>query len=218
MFKIDLHTHSLQSPDGSLRITDYQSLLGRGDLHYIAVTDHNTIEYALKVKEKLGDKIIVGEEISAREGEIVGLYLSTAIPAGLSAAETADKIHEQGGLVYIPHPFETVRKGLPLEALEGIASAIDIIEVHNGRAIFQDRSTRTIDWAKLYQLPGAASSDAHGRYGWGKTYSVIKDRPTKENLAEQLYNATCKVGSPGVRGVLYPKVNRLRKKLGITHV
>lgn len=218
MLKVDLHTHSLASPDGSLQLADYQSVLDRGLLDYIAVTDHNTIEFALKAKEKLGDKIIIGEEITAREGEIVGLYLTTTIPAGLSAAETADLIHKQGGLVYIPHPFETVRKGLPLEALEGIASVVDIVEVHNGRAIFQDKSTRAIDWAKLYQLPGAASSDAHGRHGWGKTYSEIKGEPTKEMLAEQLYHATYQVASPGVRGVLYPKLNRMKKKLRITHV
>lgn len=218
MLKVDLHTHSNLSPDGSLKIADYQSMLDRGVLDYIAVTDHNTIEFALKAKEKLGEKIIVGEEITAREGEIVGLYLTTAIPAGLSAAETADLIHKQGGVVYIPHPFETVRKGLALEVLEGIASAVDIVEVHNGRAIFQDKSARATDWAKLYQLPGAASSDAHGKYGWGKTYSVIEGAPTKEKLAELLYKATYRVGSPGVRGVLYPKVNRMRKKLGIQHV
>lgn len=217
MLKVDLHTHSQMSPDGSLRIADYQSMLDRGFLDYIAVTDHNTISLALKAKEQLGDKIIVGEEISAREGEIVGLYLSSTIPAGLSVAETADLIHKQGGLVYIPHPFETVRKGLQLDALEGIASAVDIVEVHNGRAIFQDKSMRAIDWAKLYQLPGAASSDAHGKHGWGKTYSIIEEVPTKEKLAELLYKATYQVGSPGMRGVLYPKVNRMKKKLRIKH-
>lgn len=218
MLKVDLHTHSQLSPDGSLRIADYQSMLDRGFLDYIAVTDHNTIAFALKAKEQLGDKIIVGEEITAREGEIVGLYLTATIPAGLSAAATADLIHKQGGLVYIPHPFETVRRGLPLEALEGIASAVDIVEVHNGRSIFQDKSSRATDWAKLYQLPGAASSDAHGRHGWGKTYSVISETPTKDKLSELLYKATYQVGSPGVRGVLYPKVNRMKKKLRIKHV
>lgn len=213
MFKVDLHTHSERSPDGSLRRADYQSALDRHMLDCIAVTDHNTIEFAQRLHAELGDKIIVGEEITAREGEIVGLYLRTAIPAGLSAAETADRIHEQGGLVYVPHPFETVRKGLSLEALEQIAESVDIVEVHNGRAMFQDRSARAVEWANLYQLPGAASSDAHGKHGWGKTYSVVAEAPTREHLAELLYEGTCTVGSPGVRGVLYPKVNRLKKKL-----
>ena len=218
MLKIDLHTHSLASPDGGLRRADYQSAIDRGLLDIIAVTDHNDITFAKKLHEEFGDKIIVGEEITAREGEIVGLYLNEAVPAGLSAAETADRIHAQNGLVYIPHPFETVRKGLTLSDLEGIAQSVDIVEFHNGRAIFQDRATKAIDWAKLYTLPGAASSDAHGKSGWGKTYSLIKEVPTRDTLAELLYNAKYTVGSPGVWGILYPKFNRTKKMLGMSHV
>lgn len=216
MYKIDLHTHSVQSPDGSLSKADYQSILDRGLLDVIAVTDHNTISFAQKLHTELGDKIIIGEEITAREGEIIGLYLKEVVPAGLSAAETADRIHQQGGIVYVPHPFETIRKGLTLPALEGISDAVDIVETQNGRAT-QNKSSKAIDWAKLYQLPGAASSDAHGKHGWGKTYSVVDMVPTKENLAEQLMKATYAFGSPGLRGKLYPKFNRVRKKLRLHH-
>jgi predicted metal-dependent phosphoesterase TrpH len=216
MYKVDLHTHSQQSPDGSLRQADYQSILDRGLLDVIAVTDHNAISFAQKLHAELGDKIIIGEEITAREGEVIGLYLHEVIPAGLSAAETADRIHQQGGIVYIPHPFETVRKGLTLTTLEGISDTVDIVETQNGRAV-QNKSTKATDWAKLYQLPGAASSDAHGKYGWGKTYSALEDMPTKENLVEQLMQATYMVGSPGLRGKLYPKFNRIRKKLRLPH-
>jgi predicted metal-dependent phosphoesterase TrpH len=217
MYKVDLHTHSQQSPDGSLRQADYQSILDRGLLDVIAVTDHNSISFAQKLHAELGEKIIIGEEITAREGEIIGLYLQEVVPAGLSAAETADRIHKQGGLVYIPHPFETVRKGLPLPVLEGISESVDIVEVHNGRAT-QNKSSKATDWAKLYQLPGAASSDAHGKVGWGRTFSSINDVPSKENLAEQLVKATHTVGSPGLRGKLYPKFNRVRKKLRLHRV
>lgn len=212
MYKVDLHTHSVHSPDGSLRQADYQSILDRGLLDVIAVTDHNTIIFAKKLHAELGNKIIIGEEISAREGELIGLFLNEVVPAGLSAAETADRIHQQGGLVYVPHPFETVRKGLPLLALEGISGAVDIVETQNGRAL-QNKGSKASDWTKLYQLPGSASSDAHGKYGWGKTYSMVAEMPTKENLVEQLMNATYAAESPGLLGMLYPKFNRARKKL-----
>lgn len=218
MLKIDLHTHSQASPDGGLRRADFQSAFDRGVLDYIAVTDHNTLTFATQLHAEFGDKIIVGEEVTTREGEIIGLYLTEEVPAGLSAAETADRIKAQGGLVYIPHPFESVRKGLPLADLESISQSVDIVEVHNGRAVFQDKATKAVDWAKLYKLPGAASSDAHGKSGWGKTYSVISDAPTRDTLAELLYHAKYEVGSPGVRGVLYPKFNRAKKKLGFSRV
>src|SRR5882757_1674551 len=128
MYKIDLHTHSTASQDGSLRLDDYHKILKQGGLNYIAVTDHNTIEQALELQRTLAEHIIVGEEITTLEGEVIGLYLSKLVPAGLSAKQTVQAIHEQGGLVYIPHPFETVRKGLSLEALDAIAQQVDIVE------------------------------------------------------------------------------------------
>src|SRR5882757_5862760 len=99
MIKIDLHTHSVASPDGSLTAVHYQRALGRLDV--IAVTDHNRIDFAQKLQTELGERIIVGEEITTLEGEIVGLYLQTLIPAGLSVVETVRQIHAQGALVYI---------------------------------------------------------------------------------------------------------------------
>lgn len=215
MYKVDLHTHSVASPDGSLRKADYQSILDRGLLDVIAVTDHNTIDFAKMLKKEFGTRIIVGEEISTHEGDIVGLYLSSVVPPGLSAAETADRIHELGGIVYIPHPFETHRKGLSLSALEDISESVDIVEIHNGRETLQKRGLQATDWAKLYQLPGAASSDAHGKYGWCKTYSLLSEIPNRDNIGELLFGATYNVGFPGIRGILYPKFNRVRKMLGL---
>lgn len=212
MYKIDLHTHSLGSPDGGLTLKVYRRMLGSGDLDFIAVTDHNSIELAKKIHAELGEKIIIGEEVTAREGELIGLYLKSEIPAGMSAAETVKAIHDQGGLVYVPHPFETVRKGLPLEVLRRIAEQVDIVEIHNGRAIFKNKTKEAKDWADAHGKPMAASSDAHGWHGWGKTYSIITEAPTRSNLPELLRQVKHQVGSPGLRGVLYPKINRLRKK------
>lgn len=215
MFKVDLHTHSQASPDGGLTREDYRKMLLSGKLDFIAVTDHNDIAYALALHELLGDQIIVGEEITTVEGELIGLYIKDKIPAGLSVAEAAKAIREQGGLVYVPHPFETVRKGLPRVALEEIVHDVDIVEIRNGRAVFQDRSKEAVAWAENYRLPGAASSDSHGRHGWGRTFSMIAEAPTRATLAALLRDATYNARSPGVRGVLHPKMNRLRKKLHV---
>src|SRR5690606_35884246 len=112
-----------------------------------AVTDHNTIAFAQELNAKLGAQIVVGEEITAREGEIVGLFLTEKVKPGMSAADTARAIKQQGGLVYIPHPFETVRKGLPLTVLDAIAEDVDIIEIRNGRAVFQNKGKQAEAWA-----------------------------------------------------------------------
>lgn len=219
MARLDLHTHSQASPDGALRATDYKRMLESGKLDYIAITDHDRIDFALQLQAELGglgilgSRIIVGEEITTQAGEIIGLYLSEAVPPGLTAAETVQRIHRQGGLVYIPHPFETVRKGLTLADLDAIAGEVDIIETYNGRTL-QNRGGQAEKWAARHGAAQAASSDAHGWYGWGNTYSKITGVPTRENLAETLQTmTTCCHGSVGVRGRLYPKINRLRKAL-----
>lgn len=215
MFKVDLHTHSQASPDGGLTREDYRKMLVSGKLNFVAVTDHNTIEFAQELHDSLGDQIIVGEEITAAEGELIGLYLKKKIPAGLTVVEAAKAIRAQGGLVYVPHPFETVRKGVPLAILDEIVQEIAIVETRNGRAVFQNRSEDAIAWAKKHGVPGAASSDSHGRHGWGRTFSCIAEAPTRENLPALLKAATHQAASPGLRGVLHPKVNRLRKKLHV---
>jgi predicted metal-dependent phosphoesterase TrpH len=212
MYKIDLHTHSSASPDGALLARHYRDVLGMGMLDYIAVTDHNTIEFAKKLHHELGDSIIVGEEITTKQGEIIGLYLQELIPEGLSIEAAIKAIHKQHGLVYIPHPFETVRKGVKITILDSIAHEVDIIEVHNGRAFFQNRGGRARAWAAQHNIAGASGSDAHGRRGWSKTYSLISDPPTATNLVEQLKDAEYIIGSVGMLGVLYPKFNRIRKR------
>jgi predicted metal-dependent phosphoesterase TrpH len=213
MFKVDLHTHSQKSPDGGLTVADYKRAIDQGLLDTIAVTDHNSISFAQELQRQFGEKIIIGEEITALEGELIGLYLKEVIPAGLSAAETVADIRKQGGLVYVPHPFESVRKGLPLAVLDSIANEVDIVEVHNGRAVFQNKSEQALVWAAAHHKAAAASSDAHGRRGWGKTYSEIATLPKRDDLVPQLMVATYQKGFVGARGILYPKLNRLRKKV-----
>jgi predicted metal-dependent phosphoesterase TrpH len=209
--KVDLHTHSIASPDGSLRLADYRYMIEKRRLDAIAVTDHNTIDLALKLHAELGEVIIVGEEITTTQGEVIGLYLQAAIPPMLTFAETIRCIREQGGLVYVPHPFETVRKGVSREVLEANREQIDIIETYNGRAVFQNRSKAVSLWAERQHVLGAASSDAHGRAGWGRTYTLLSGMPTVSSLVPLLAQARYEVGFPGVHGIAYPKLNRLRK-------
>ncbi len=212
-YKVDLHTHSYGSPDGALRAAEYRRKLESGALDFIAITDHDRIDSALQIRgelDKLGDRIIIGEEISTADGELIGLYLTDLVPAGLSAVETTQAIRGQGGLVYVPHPFETVRSGMPEAVLGSIAEDVDIVETYNGRAAFQDCGAAATAWAEAHDKPVAASSDAHGRIGWGRTYSELAEPPTRDNLARLLDGATYGRSRVGI-GILYPKLNRIRK-------
>lgn len=212
MIAVDFHTHSSASPDGSISAAQYKRLLQR-KLQCIAVTDHDTIDGALALQREIGDAIIVGQEITTAQGELIGLFLQTAIPAGLSAAETAKQIKAQGGVVYVPHPFETVRKGVSVEVLDEIAKLVDVIEVCNGRAVFQNKGQQAKAWAEAHNIAQASASDAHGLHGLGRTYTLLHDFPTATTLAGLLRESTLVTRKAWLPSLLYPKINRLRKGL-----
>lgn len=211
MYKVDLHTHSIASRDGGITPAQYRQIVEDGLLDFVAITDHNKIEGALDIHKILGDRIIIGEEINAYEGEIIGLFLTEKVPRDMSALETAKAIKEQGGLVYIPHPFETVRRGIPKTTLEQIMDFVDIIEVFNGRAVFQNKGPEATTIARLNNKSGAASSDAHGVKGLTSTFSQIKEKPTVKNLTSQLQTAHLTMNRPPLKTLLYPKANRIKK-------
>jgi len=167
----DFHVHTRYSPD-SLLTEDrlIQLALERG-LTHVAVTNHNNVEGAIAVRDRAAElevddrlHVILGEEVSSADGEIVGIFLNETIPRGLSAAETADAIHAQGGLVSIPHPFDPFRRShIREEALIGLAEAgqIDAIEVFNSRVTFERHNERAADLAASYGIPPIACSDTH---------------------------------------------------------
>lgn len=210
-YKVDLHTHSTGSPDGGLTKHHYNFFLENNLLDYIAITDHNRIDIAQQYQADLGGRIIVGEEVTTSEGELIGLHLSKLVEPGQSALATAQAIKAQGGLVYVPHPFETVRSGISEKTLERIAQHVDIIEGYNGRAIFQNRGALARKWAGKLGVPVAASSDAHGRAGWGFTYSLLDAAPTRASLVGLLKTAAYSSSTVGI-GIIYPKLNRLIRK------
>ncbi len=213
MVKVDLHTHSVASPDGGLSLLQYKHALETSLLDCIAVTDHNRIDFALDIQQELGEAIIIGEEIMTSGGEIIGLFLTEVIQPGLSPLQTVKLIKDQGGLVYIPHPFETFRKGLHPQTLEELINYIDMLEICNGRAFFQNRSQQAVVWARLNHKPGIASSDAHGFRGLGKTYMNMDSIPNADLILGILKTAALVTERPSWQALLYPKYNRFRKNI-----
>lgn len=213
MFKVDLHTHSEASPDGGISLAQYRAALHTNLLDVIAITDHNRVAFAQEAQKEFGDQIIVGEEIMTNQGEIIGLYLTELVVPNQSPEDTIKAIKDQGGLVYLPHPFETVRKGLHPQLVEQLSDDIDIIEVCNGRAFLQNRGEQALVWSRLNNVPGAAASDAHGSRGLGVTYSSMEKQPTQETLVKLLSTAKLITDRPSLRALLYPKYHRTRKKL-----
>jgi len=162
LIRIDLHTHTHFSADSSAKMEAIIAAVKRRELDAIAVTDHNRIEGALRLRDIAPFTVVVGEEIRTSEGEIIGLFLSAEVPAMLSPEETIARIKDQGGVVYVPHPFDRVRPShLKEAALYRIVDHIDAVEVINSRTTLPWDNRRAERFCETYGLRRGAGSDAH---------------------------------------------------------
>ena len=192
----DFHIHTRFSRDSILSEPRFiEKAIERG-LTHVCITNHNNVEGAVAVRDKvaelgLADKltVILGEEVSTADGEVVGVFLTRTIPRGLSANETADEIHRQGGLVSIPHPFDPfrgshIREG-PLRNLAEIGK-IDMIEVFNCRVTFQRHNEEAAEFADRYGIPGIAASDAHSSFEVAMAFNALSPFDTADELKAAL--------------------------------
>ena len=212
-YKIDLHTHSKLSPDGSIDENDYRHVLETNLLNIIAITDHNTIEFALFCQKKLGNQIIVGEEISTLQGHLIGLFLQHEIKPHQDILKAADEIKSQGGLVYVPHPFDIFRKGIGQKNLEKILSLVDIVETCNGRMIVPYFNYLAHLFAEKQHLTIGFGSDSHDKNSLGAGCLLLDQVPTKQ-LASFSHGIIQKP-SLSLLKFFMPKYNRLRKSIHI---
>ena len=192
----DFHIHTRFSRDSLLTEERFiEKAIERG-LTHVAVTNHNNVEGAIAVRDKvaelgLTDKltVIVGEEVSTADGEVVGVFLTKTIPRGLSANETADEIHRQGGLVSIPHPFDPFRashiKEGPLRNLAEVRK-IDMLEVFNSRVTFQRHNQEAAEFAARYGIPGISASDSHSSFEVAMAFNAMPPFESADELRQAL--------------------------------
>ena len=158
---VDLHMHTSASHDclsDPRRVVERARELGLGR---IAITDHNQIDGALAARDLDPELVIVGEEVRTAEGlDLIGLWLETRIPRGGSFREVAEVIREQGGVVYVPHPFDSHR-GTDEDFLDAHVDCVDAVEGFNARIHDRSRNDRAAAWAARHGIPTGAGSDAH---------------------------------------------------------
>jgi predicted metal-dependent phosphoesterase TrpH len=168
---VDLHMHTTWSHDCSIEVDELLDHAEAEGLGAIAITDHNVFGGALEAVEKArGRKLVVipGEEVkTAGEGEVIGLFLKEEIPRGMSFAETVAAIRGQGGLVYVPHPFDRLHAIPDAATLQRHLGEIDIFEVYNARLLFEGYNVEALRFARKYNLTAAGGSDAHVLQGVG---------------------------------------------------
>jgi predicted metal-dependent phosphoesterase TrpH len=211
LVRIDLHVHTAYSYDGFTTIEQLIAVCLRRGLNGLAITDHDTLEAALLCKKSLPFQVIVGEEVTTASGHLIGLFLKRWIPPGLSVAETIDRIRDQGGLVYLPHPFDRVRSGyMSPGELQELANRFDMVEVFNSRNLFDDANHRAAAFAASHSLLRTVGSDAHIPHEVGRSSLEMTAFCGPDEFKANLKQArpTTRRTPLGVRALI-----KLRKKL-----
>lgn len=201
MLRMDMHVHthasfdSLNEPDRVLRTA------GARGIHRLVITDHNQIAVAQALQERDPERVLIGEEVKTAEGvDIIGILLRELIPRGTPARETCERIRGQGGVVYLPHPFDLNRSGGG-RILERIADLVDVVEGHNARSWKPGLNARAAEWAAARGKPLGAGSDAHTLREIGRGWVEVPPfQATRDGLLGALRSgrigAGCVTSSP----------------------
>lgn len=197
--KADLHIHSTYSKHSTASLDQIVKKCMFEQIDCVAITDHRTIQGAKDLKSIAPFEVIIGHEVLTREGEITGLFLEESLQPGLSLEETVAAIKAQGGLVYVPHPFELLRfKGrLNIAALLSLTDEVDIIETFNSRATLKRFNDAADEFADRHHRLKGAGSDAHTPEEIGRAFVIMSPFDTKEEFLQSLEQGN-------VRGELSP--------------
>jgi hypothetical protein len=193
LIDVDLHMHTDHSHDCATPVEVLLATAHTQGLGAIAVTDHNEISGALEARAQAaeaGVKVIVGEEIKTDgQGEVIGLFLEEKIPRGLSLAETVAEIDRQGGLVYVPHPFDRMHSVPDYEHLLTILDEVDAIEVFNPRVAIGAFNEEAARFAAKYRIIAGAGSDSHVAQGLGSVRIRMREFDGPQEFLQSLRDA-----------------------------
>jgi predicted metal-dependent phosphoesterase TrpH len=175
--RVDLHSHTMHSGDSTTTYDEIEQAVVEVGLDVLCITDHNALRGAVELAGRLPCRVVVGEELRTHHGEVIGLFLSERVPAGVTPREAAERIRAQGGVVYVPHPFDPVRRNLARPALDDLVGAglVDAIEAFNAKTSLGHLNAQAAEYAADHGLPAGAGSDAHVPEALGSAYVEMPD-------------------------------------------
>ena len=175
--RVDLHSHTMWSGDSTTTPDEIAGAVVEAGIDVLCITDHNAIKGAVDLVDRLTCRVIVGEELRTHAGEIIGLFLDERIPVGVQPDEAARAVRAQGGIVYIPHPFDPMRRNISESALDALIEdgLVDAIEVINAKTSLRSLNDRAASIAAAHGLAAGAGSDAHVPDAIGAAYVEMPD-------------------------------------------
>lgn len=219
--KVDFHVHTVFSPDSVITYPLLAEACRANGVDAVAIMDHDVIEGAFefsrlseeaRARGEWAPRILIGEEVRTTGGEICGLFLKEWVPDHLSPVETMDIIRSQGGLVYVPHPFDLLKlKRLKAKELASLADRIDIIEAFNGKPRLPVANVLVRRF--LDKTPGfarGAGSDSHEPTHIGAASVEMEEFEGARDLLEKLSRGTVngKLYSPFASAYIRVKMRR----------
>lgn len=214
-FRMDCHLHTVYSGDAVTTPEQMLQCARSAALDVIAVTDHHVVDTAKRMQEMATDygvRVVVGEEIRTPLGEIVGLFLTERVPYVLPLSEAAARIRDQGGVVYVPHPFDPVRSGLGRRGLDQLAESglLDVVEIYNAKVPDESVNELALAAAAEFGVPGGAGSDAHDPEGIGAVFMELDEFSDRDGYIRSLHGAS-------IKGHRYAHSRRFRTSADIEH-
>lgn len=194
-WRVELHTHTCYSKDSLVKPETVISACQRKGIDKLAVTDHNAIAGALRLKELAPELIIVGEEIMTTEGELLAFFVREWVSPGLTPQETISRLQDQGAFISVSHPFDRLRRGAWSEAaLLEIIEQVDALEVFNSRCLFDADNAAALALAQQHNKLMTVGSDSHSAREIGRATVEMEPFDSVEtfraNLAEARFHTT----------------------------
>ncbi|MEM7321838.1 MAG: PHP domain-containing protein [Actinomycetota bacterium] len=175
--RVDCHSHTMWSGDCTTTPDELAEAITESGIDVLCITDHNAIAGAETLFDQLPCRVVIGEELRVGSGEIIGLFITERLPQGIGLIDAAERIREQGGLVYIPHPFDPLRNCLKADDIDHLVQLglVDGIEGFNGKTSLRSLNDRARLYGEAAGLFVGAGSDAHVPDAFGAAYVEMPD-------------------------------------------
>jgi predicted metal-dependent phosphoesterase TrpH len=175
--RVDCHSHTMWSGDCTTTPEELFAAVEESAIDVLCITDHNAVAGARELEDRLPCRVVIGEELRVGSGEIIGLFLTERLPGGIGLIEAATRIRDQGGVVYVPHPFDPLRNCLRPDDIDLLVEhgLVDGIEGRNAKTSLESLNRRAQDYGRDNGLFVGAGSDAHVPNAIGAAYVEMPD-------------------------------------------
>ena len=189
MIRAEFHCHSIYSSDSINRLEHLLQTARENGIQRLCVTDHDTVEGALKAHALDKELVVVSEEVLTASGELIAYFLQEEIQAGLPVLKTIELMKEQGAFITIPHPCDDYRAFWKVGELDAILPLVDAVEVFNARCFKPEFNERALELAEKWNKPFTVGSDAHTYPEVGLATLSLPDFHSAQELRESIRHA-----------------------------